>query len=781
MTKLTQKNVKFDWGDKAETAFQLIKQKLYSVPILALPEGSEDFIVYCDASIKGIVVFALKIWRHYLYGTNDYDCEIRYHPGKANVVADALSRKERNKPLRVRVLVMTIGLDLPKQILEVQTEARKPKNLKSKDVGGMLIENSKDPEKPKKEKLEPRVDGTLFASNFWRSFQKAMGTQLDMSMEYHPQTDGQSERTIQTLEDMLRACVIDFGNVPLDEIHIDDKLRFVEELVEIMDPGSQAVKAKTYPHQQSSWTPESLSSQWKREDQYRKKYPHNFHKNRTLDKCRILSLADKALLTGEDSVMFSSTVTYISVYTDSEPGRVFWGADEELCDGENQSLPVDVSPTTLSPGYVIDFDLEEDSDEDPEEDHADYPGDEGDGGDEPSNDDDDDDDTDDEDEEHLAPADSSTIPVADLFPQEAVGSDKTALPPVTYHLSSLRTDIPEAEMPPWAHVGTTEAQVATLIAQTSSLQTQLTTALGRIETLEARDLEPQDEPAEAGSSCKGTDVISYNQRFQELALMCDRMFPMESDVVEKYVGGLPDMIHGSVKASKPKTMLRIKGSLRTIPETIKTNNSHSKRTMWHGIKLLGPCAPKCTNRKRIGHLARDCKSRPAAANNNQRAQGENQRVLTYFKCAAQGHFRSDCPKLKNENQGNRVGMGNDVARAYVVGTTGTNPNTNVATAQVTMKKVEDKLKEKRLKDVPIVQDFHEPQQPYRLAPSEMKELSDQLQELSDKGFIRPSSSPWGAPLLFVKKKDGSFLMSIDYRELNKLMVKNRYQLPRIDD
>ncbi|GJY81306.1 putative reverse transcriptase domain-containing protein [Tanacetum coccineum] len=71
--------------------------------------------------------------------------------------------------------------------------------------------------------------------------------------------------------------------------------------------------------------------------------------------------------------------------------------------------------------------------------------------------------------------------------------------------------------------------------------------------------------------------------------------------------------------------------------------------------------------------------------------------------------------------------------------------------------------------------------PYRLAPAEMQELSTQLQELSDKGFIRPSSSPWGAPVLFVKKKDGSFRMCIDYRELNKLTVKNRYPLPRIDD
>ncbi|GJU46845.1 putative reverse transcriptase domain-containing protein [Tanacetum coccineum] len=310
MTKLTQKGVKFDWGDKQEAAFQLLKQKLCSAPILALPEGSEDFIAYCDASKKGLgavlmqrekvisyasrqlkiheknytthdlelgaVVFALKIWRHYLYGTkctvftdhkslqhildqkelnmrqrrwlellSDYDCEIRYHPGKANVVADALSRKEQEPPLRVRALVMTIGLDLPKQILKAQTEARKPENIKSEDVGGMLVENSKDPEKLRTEKLEPRADGTLCLNGRrlyqdmeviygWpnmkaniatyvskcltcakvkaehqrhrKSLQKALGTSLDMSTAYHPQTDGQSERTINTIEDLLRAC-----------------------------------------------------------------------------------------------------------------------------------------------------------------------------------------------------------------------------------------------------------------------------------------------------------------------------------------------------------------------------------------------------------------------------------------------------------------------------------------------------------------------------------------------------------------------------------------------
>ncbi|GJU07540.1 putative reverse transcriptase domain-containing protein, partial [Tanacetum coccineum] len=169
MTKLTQKRVKFDWGDKQEAAFQLIKKKLCSAPIVALPEGSEDFIVYYDASIKGLGTVLMQRekglnmrQRHWLELLSDYNYGIRYHLGKENVLADALSRKERIKPLRIRALVMTIGLDLPKQILNAQTEVQKPENIKNEDVGGMLIENSKDPEKLRTEKLEPRTDGTLW-------------------------------------------------------------------------------------------------------------------------------------------------------------------------------------------------------------------------------------------------------------------------------------------------------------------------------------------------------------------------------------------------------------------------------------------------------------------------------------------------------------------------------------------------------------------------------------------------------------------------------------------
>ncbi|GJY63092.1 putative reverse transcriptase domain-containing protein [Tanacetum coccineum] len=205
MTKLTQKNVKFDWGEKEETAFQLIKQKLCSAPILALPKGSENFIVYYDASHKGLgvvlmqnkkviayafpqlkihennytthdlelgaVVFALKMWRHYLYGTR---CTVFTDHKSLQHILDQKELnmrqrrwKERSKPLRVRALVMTIGLNLPKQILEAQTKALKPKNLTTEDVGGMLRQDLT------KERLKPRADGTLCLNN--RSWLRCYG------------------------------------------------------------------------------------------------------------------------------------------------------------------------------------------------------------------------------------------------------------------------------------------------------------------------------------------------------------------------------------------------------------------------------------------------------------------------------------------------------------------------------------------------------------------------------------------------------------------------------
>ncbi|GJZ76129.1 putative reverse transcriptase domain-containing protein [Tanacetum coccineum] len=191
MTKLTQKSVKFDWGEKEEAAFQLLKQKLCIALILALPKRSDNFVVYYDASHKGLgaelmqnekviayvsrqlkiheknytthdlelgaVVFALKMWRHYLYDTKyvvftDHKSSQHILDQKElnmRQLADALSRKERIKPLRVRSLVMTVGLNLPARNLNAQTKARKDENFGTEDLGGMIS------------KIEFRADGTL--------------------------------------------------------------------------------------------------------------------------------------------------------------------------------------------------------------------------------------------------------------------------------------------------------------------------------------------------------------------------------------------------------------------------------------------------------------------------------------------------------------------------------------------------------------------------------------------------------------------------------------------
>ncbi|GJT08433.1 putative reverse transcriptase domain-containing protein [Tanacetum coccineum] len=182
--------------------------------------------------------------RRWLELLADYDCEIHYHLGKANVVADALSRKERIKPLRVRSLVMTIHPNLPSQILKTQTEALKEENIKAKNLQGMdksfeirpdgtrciknrswlILFGSKyvgkcltcsrvkaECQKPSGLLVQPEIPmWNHFTSRFWQSLQSALGTQLDMSTTYHPKTNRQSEKTIQTLEDMLRAYVIDF-------------------------------------------------------------------------------------------------------------------------------------------------------------------------------------------------------------------------------------------------------------------------------------------------------------------------------------------------------------------------------------------------------------------------------------------------------------------------------------------------------------------------------------------------------------------------------------------
>ncbi|GJY99521.1 putative reverse transcriptase domain-containing protein [Tanacetum coccineum] len=367
---------------------------------------------------------------------------------------------------------------------------------------------------------------------------------------------------------------------------------------------------------------------------------------------------------------------------------------------------------------------------------------------------------------------------------------------------------------------------------------------------------------------KNNDLAAYTQRFQELTMMCTKMVPEEEDRVEKFIGGLPDNIQGNVIAAEPTRLqdaVRIANNL--MDQKLKgyaVKNAENKRRLevnqrdnrgqqppfkrpnvggqnvaraytagnnekkpYNGLLPLcnkcklhheGPCTVRCGKCNKVGHLTQDCKV-TISTTLTQRGQVVNQRVVTCYECGGQGHYQSDCPKLKDQNRGNKARNKNEVGeargKAYVLdwlanhhaaivcdekvvqipygdevlivqGDGGSRREKSklsiisctktqkyiergclIFLARVTKKEIENESEEKRLEDVPTVRDFPEvfpedlPGLPptrqvefqidlvpgvapmvrasYRLAPTELKELSTQLQELSDKGFIRPSS------------------------------------------
>ncbi|GJY64735.1 putative reverse transcriptase domain-containing protein [Tanacetum coccineum] len=552
MTKLTQKKVKFVWGDKQEAAFQLLKQKLCSAPILTLPEGSKDFIAYCDTSKKGlgaVGVSLLKIWKLFIMElsvrcSTDHK-SLQYILGNSKRVE--MGQRRRPSGLLVQPKIPEWKWDN----ITIDFITKLPKTSQGYDIIWVIVDRltksaiftpmrETDPlDKLARLYLKEVVTrhgipvsiicdrDPRFASNFWRSLQNALGTNLDMSTAYHPQTDGQSERTIQTLEDMLRACAIDFGKgwvnhlplvefsynnsyhasikaapfealygrkcrspvcwtevgeaqilgpeliqettekiiqikqrmqaardrqksyadlkrkpmefqvgdkvmlkvspwkgvvrfgkrgklnpryvgpfkviervgevayklelpeelsrvhntfhvsnlkkchadeplaVPLDGLHLDDKLHFVEEPLEIVGREVKRLKRSRIPLVKVRWNSKrGPEFTWEREDQFKKKYPHLFTET--------ASSSSAASNTPRTLIPLRPNLGVLQIGIKSQGYREP-ASDEEIEEPrKDQPLSADASPIALSPGYIANSDPEEDK-EDPEEDPADHP------------------------------------------------------------------------------------------------------------------------------------------------------------------------------------------------------------------------------------------------------------------------------------------------------------------------------------------------------------------------------------------------------------------------
>ncbi|GJX16798.1 putative reverse transcriptase domain-containing protein [Tanacetum coccineum] len=351
LTELTQKNKKYICGEDQETDFQLLKQKLCEAPILALLEGNDDFVVYCDASHQVLRAILMQREKHILDQKElnmrqrcwlellvDYDCEIRYHSGKANVIADALIQKERIKPLRIRSLIMNLHPKLPSQILEAQTKALKEENIKAENLRGMdkafevhpngtrciknrswlplfgpeIIHETTEKIVQIRQLLQVARDRQRSYANIrWKPLEFQVGDHVMLKVsprkgiirfgkrgKLNPryirpfkilERIGQVAYKLELPKELsnvhntfhvsnLKKCLSDESLViPMKELRLDDKLNFVEELVEIMDREVKQLKQSRITIVKVRWNSKiGPEHTWEREDQIRAKYPHLF-------------------------------------------------------------------------------------------------------------------------------------------------------------------------------------------------------------------------------------------------------------------------------------------------------------------------------------------------------------------------------------------------------------------------------------------------------------------------------------------------------------------------
>ncbi|GJY11957.1 putative reverse transcriptase domain-containing protein [Tanacetum coccineum] len=941
MTKLMQKNQKFDWGEEQEEAFQLLKQKLCAAPILALPEGSEDFMVYCDAFIKGLGAVLMNgsvrpedletlfVWHEVCSVHRPQESTTYPRPKGPQYEATPMDKAPKIEPLRVRALVMTIGLDLPSRILEAQKEAVKVENIEAEDIGGML------------KRLEARADGTLcldnrswlpcygdtrtlimheshkskysihpgsdkmyhdmkmlywwpnmkadiatyvskcltcakvkaehqrpsgllvqpdipewkwekitmdfitklpktaagfdsiwvivdrltksahflpmketdstekltrlymkeivarhgipvsiisdrdshFTLRVWQSLHKALGTQLNLSTAYHPQTDGQSERTIQTLEDMLRACEVSFACLwaEVEEAQLTGP-EIIHETTEksfkIRDR-MQAARDRQKSYADKRRRPLEFEvgdkvmlkvAPWKGVMRFGKRgklNPHYIGPFRIIE--RIGPVAYRLELPQELSRVHNVFHVYNLKKCLSDDTLVIPLEEIQLDDKLNfVEEPVEIMdreigiralsyrelgcirfPDTLSQVY-----------------HRKRP-----------------------------TLGLLILPSVSPFPPTIKRITRISILPIEPNLaerariSAFNLDDYQFDPltpPPSPSSPFTMAAYQWMISETNPTQRGSSNRNWQMcEDAKDRASNTQEEARQ-----KRKEALEEVGAPGRVYSLCAEAAVKDNNVMNGTF--LINNIYASVLfdtgAVRSFVSYAFSKYIDIPPTTLDTNYNvelADRKSLTTNTILRG-CALNLQNHLfDIDLLSIELESFDVIIGMDWMA--EHRAEVVCYEKYIRVPYRNDMLIIQGERSGIK-----SKSRLEVISSIRTqkyiDQGCQVFLIQM-MKEEKTEILERRIEDVPVVRDFPEvfPEDlpglpltrqvefhieskyqsctcsnraPYRLAPAEMKELAEQLKELSNKGFIRPSSSLWGAPILFIKKKDGSFRMSV---------------------
>nr|GEU86702.1 putative reverse transcriptase domain-containing protein [Tanacetum cinerariifolium] len=843
LTLLTQKNQKYECGKKEEEAFQTLKSNLCDAFILSLPDGIEDL----ELNMRQ---------RRWIELFSDYECEIRYHPGKANMMVDALSRNEQVKPRRVRAMAMTIQSGVKEMILAAQrdvrmvilNEAHKSRYsvhhgadkmyhdlrdmywwpgmiiycyLQTTDKVVLVKENLKAARDRQKSYVDKRRkvlefeagDQVLLRVSLWKGvvrFRKKgklalryvgpfMILERIVLVPYRlslPEELNSLHDTFHVLN--LKKFLANANlHVPLDEIKVDKTLSFVKERVEIMDQEIKKLKRKKITLVKVRWNSKrGLEFTWEHRDQMRIKnwklrFKRSGDENGGNNRCsyKTFTACNHKEFDGKSgAVALTRWIEKMELVFDNSGCT----ANQRV---RGREAAIGMSWNNFKALLVEEF----------------------------------------------CPSNEMEKLENKFWNHTMVGANHVAYTDRFHELSKLVPHLVTLEslrIKRYIHGLAPQIRSMLWATQPTTIQSAILTARILI-----------DEAICCGTLTKGNDK---RKKMEESSKQ------------------------GSIWKDNKKSK-NISGFVATFPPKNGNVNTYPKQVAPVNAVKMGQNQRACYECGSLNHLRYDCPKwkhatgqakNPLALegnkntqNNRNQARGNsfngnavealqdlkivmgtfslnNQFATVLFYSGADFSLISTkfAPLLNVEpcivNPGYEIEifdgesveydrvvrdckleLGNSLFTIDLIPLGHRSFDVIVRMDWLSKNKAvivcHEKVDEPRISDIPVVRDFANvfpedlsrlpPQRqvefcidlvpgatpvaksPYRLAPSKMQELFVQLQKLQDKGFIRPSRSPWGVPVLFVKKKDGSFRMCIDYRELNKITIKNRYPLPRIDD